>query len=332
MQEISIRPDMRTLSARLCDQQTDLIEVQKIIDEIHNWFYQASGMPAFKEGMQYNAAVPTANGMALSMNHAAQCFIDYKRTLNFVRGIVQAIHDKQQELPNEQIRIFYAGCGPYAPFLTLIAPLFNPDEIHFTLLEINPDSMKQADKLISLLELDAYVGERYVRDAIRFEVPDADSYHILISETLDALLYRESYVPIVRNLLGQFPDNTTLIPENVQIEMNLFKILNEEKEEVEEHSAGIVFDVRKALASYQKGDKLPDQFPSFDYTFAKEKEYDYLLIDTHVHIYKDYKLKRGESSLTLPFKISIDYPLDFRIMKFTYHIEPTVELKCTVEQ
>ena len=51
----------------------------------------------------------------------------------FLKAMVMAIKEKQQKHPDKTINIFYAGCGPYAPFVTLIAPLFSPKKIQFSL-------------------------------------------------------------------------------------------------------------------------------------------------------------------------------------------------------
>ena len=78
-----------------------------------------------------------------------------------------------------------------------------------------------AKRLIDSLELNDYVQEIYLADAVTFKIPNPDTIHIVISETLDALLYRECYVPILFNLLPQLGKDITLIPENVLIDLSL---------------------------------------------------------------------------------------------------------------
>ena len=56
--------------------------------------------------------------------------------LMFLKAMVMAIKEKQQKHPDKTINIFYAGCGPYAPFVTLIAPLFSPKKIQFSLVHL----------------------------------------------------------------------------------------------------------------------------------------------------------------------------------------------------
>jgi len=212
---------IKQLSTILLENQSNLSKTQETIDEIHKHFLEITNISNIDKGFQNISAVPTASGMAISLNHAAACLIDYQRTTKFLKGMVSLIREKQQQHPNEIINIFYAGCGPYAPFVTLVAPLFDPKEIQFAVLEINAASIKLAEKLINELGLSEYINTYHTADAVTFQIPDAKKYHILFSETLDALLYRESYVPILWNMLPQLSENCAVIPNNVIIQANL---------------------------------------------------------------------------------------------------------------
>lgn len=300
---------------------------EKAINEIHIQFQLLTNITSFGQDIKYSAAVPTATGKALSLNHAAACLIDYKRTTKFLKGMVALIKQKQQEHPNETINIFYAGCGPYAPFVTLVAPLFNANEVQFSLLEINNDSMDLAKKLITKLELEAYINEYHVEDAVTFTIPDAKKYHILFSETLDALLYRESYVPILWNMLPQLSENCSVIPENVIIKANWTLPKAENEDIAPEEFAGTIFDVRKEVSSNKGGDVLPEAFPKTTITISEDSPYQTMIVDTAVHIYDDIWLGRNESSLSIPIQMNIVRPITFSEVNFHYQTQPLVELK-----
>ena len=233
-------------------------------------------------------------------------------------AFIQAIKDKQEQFPGEIIRIFYAGCGPYATFVTLIAPLFSPDEIQFSLLEINKDSLNQAERLIENLQFTKYISAYYHSDATTFRISQPETFHILFSETLDALLYRECYVPILWNLLPQLPKDITVIPENVSVNL-YFK-----EGDIETFSA-TVFNTREAL----KKDitDLPEQFESVIVDLSNASKYDRILLETDVKIYKDQKLERNESSLTLSLEMEIEKPVTYQSVAFTYQMQPQIELK-----
>ncbi len=323
-------PDIKYLSSILLTNNTNQETIENTLHEINRYFGEITNLSSYSTEVKYLAAVPTASGMALSLTHAAQCLLDYKRTVRFLRGIVTAIKDKQKEHPEKVITIFYAGCGPYAPFITLVAPLFDPSEVQFSILEINKDSLELAKKLIETLHLKQYVQEYYIADAVTFNIPSADSFHILFSETLDALLYRESYVPILRNMLPQLSEKAIIIPENVLLTSS-FRIQEENISANEPESKKIelveIFNTRKALASLDKNSD-PVQFPSISLHLEPTIAYKSLLIDTKVNIYKDLQLTRGESSLTLPYEMKLNTPLEFKTILFTYQLQPQVELKC----
>ncbi|WP_435263571.1 phytanoyl-CoA dioxygenase [Tenacibaculum sp. nBUS_03] len=303
-------------------------EIEKELNNIHLHFQKLTEITGFDTKIEHLAAVPLAKGKALGLNHAAQCLLDYKRTVTFLKAVVLAIKEKKKTHPKETIHFFYAGCGPYAPFITLIAPLFTPKEIQFTLLEINKASVESAKKLINLLNLTDYFQEFYLADAVTFKVPEASKFHILFSETLDALLYRESYVPILYNLLPQFNKNVILIPENVLINMSLSNN-SKSNSDFTEQKIETILDVRKAISSCKQHPipmRLPDK--KIDFSSLNMNTYKSILLDTQVHVYNDIWLKRSESSLTLPLEITLEQPFKNEAIIFTYQIEPSIELKC----
>lgn len=323
-------PEIKKLSSLLLTNASDQTEVEKILNEIQLHFQEATDISGFDNKLEHLAAIPTAKGKALGLNHAAQCLLDYKRTVKFLQAIVIAIKEKQKKNPGKMIQIFYAGCGPYAPFVTLVAPHFDSSEIKFSLLEINKTSLESAKKLIHSLELADYIDEFYLADAVTFKVPNPDTFDMLISETLDAVLYRECYVPILFNMLPQFDAAITLIPENVRL--NLKFVPDPEKnagetETLQEYDAGRILDVREAVSSHTTGIEIPGQLPAKLFNLVSMDRYKSVLIDTEVHVCDDIWLHRGESSLTLPLEMKLEHPFEDSALVFTYQIDPEIELK-----
>jgi hypothetical protein len=317
--------DLKSLSTDLINSDIDSDAVKDIIDQIHSYFREVTEISGYGSDVKNMITLPATNGMALSINHAAQCLLDYKRTYKFLKGFVNAIKDKQKEYPNKTIQVFYAGCGPYAPFVTLVAPLFTPEEVQFSLLEINKDSLEKAEILIENLKLTAYIKKCYLSDATTFKLSKPKSYHILFSETLDALLYRECYVPILWNLVPQFSSKTTVIPENVKVDLFF-------KEKSEETFVTTIFDVEKAVKPSKPKLSLPEQFESVRVDLTQASKYDRILLATEVQVYKDLFLVRNESSLTLTLEMEIEKPIINKAVLFTYHTKPSIELKFTLEK
>lgn len=305
-------------------------EAEEMINEIHAHFQRITEISGDDMTIEHLAAIPAAKGKALGLNYAAKCLLDYKRTTSFLRAIVSGIRAEQKQHPGEMIRVFYAGCGPYATLMTLSAPLFSPDEVQFSLLEINEQSVASAKQLIDALELSDHVAAFYSADATTFQVPEADSFHMLISETLDALLFRECYVPILMNLLPQFRKEVALIPENVILSLSCLPG-PDEGPDAKEQEMGSILNVRQAIASH--AGPIPAQLPdkkvdlkSLDRGFTSR-----LILDTRVQVREDIWLSRNESPLTLPLEITIEQPLQKESLVFTYVMEPEVELTCRFE-
>lgn len=320
---------LKKLVTSLLEAPENKVIVESILNEIHTHFKEITKITGFDIKIEHLAAVPTAKGKALGLNHAAQCLLDYKRTVKFLQGVFLAIKEKQKLQPGKTITFFYAGCGPYAPFVTLIAPFFSAEEVQFTLLEINKNSLEAAKKLINYLELNNHIKEYYLADAVTFVVPNATKFDILFSETLDALLYRECYVPILFNLLPQFSNNVTLIPENVILNLKL--IYNSDvKESDKEQNIDTILDVRKTISAHKKEENTPLQLPDkkVDLTSLSINQNASFLIETQVLVYKNIWLNRNESSLTLPLEIKLDYPISKSQIIFTYYMDPEIELKC----
>lgn len=323
---------IKKITTSLLEDSLHQDEAVKSLNEIHTHFQQITEITGYDNNIDHLVTIPAAKGTALGLNYAAQCLIDYKRTVKFLKAITTAIAEKQEKNPRELIHIFYAGCGPYATFLALIAPLFTPKEVQFSLLEINKKSIESAKKIINSLELTDYVQEFYLADAVTFKIPNPDTIHILISETLDALLYRECYVPILFNLLPQLNKDIALIPENVVIDLLLIAY-SKDNNTFKELNVGDVFNVRETVALYDGNPSLPSELPpkKINLKTLDVATYESMLLDTKVHIYNDIWLDRNESSLTLPLEITLQKPFQNEAIIFTYQLEPTIELKCVFQ-
>jgi len=176
--------------------------------------------------------------------------------------------------------------------------------------------------------LNDYIKEIVVADAVTFKIPRAEEYQIVISETLDALLYRECYVPIVFNLLPQFKDEVILIPENVIITSYLSSTASGDKG-AEVVELGHVVNVREAEISNRKSAFVSNlQEVSVDLKTIQLTDYETIVLDTRVHVYDTIWLERNESALTFPLGIPLEKPTEFSSLIFTYQLEPEMELKC----
>jgi len=161
------------------------------------------------------------SGKAIAPGAAAHCLLEFRRTTVFVRGLLKAINTVRRKKRPEAVRILYAGCGPYATLITPLLTHFAPKELQVDLLDINQDSLNSARKIVTALGFDGFVGNYLLTDAATYRIPLGENYDILLTETMQACLERETQVAIVQNLVPQLPGEALLVPEAVVIDARL---------------------------------------------------------------------------------------------------------------
>lgn len=335
MSSVKTKSDIKTIVSPLLNEELDEQQVKEIVSTIHKIYEDYTGITGYKEEEQLEQQIFAKHGKAISLNQTARCLLDHRRTAQFFRAMIKVIRDKQQLYPRKTIQVLYAGCGPYAPFFTLIAPLFEPDEVQFTLLEINDLSLDKAKQLTKKLGLEKYVRDFRLGDAVAYEIPDGEKYHILFSETLDAALRRECFVPILLNLLPQLDSFATLIPQNVILDAALVyqkdmptgdHDIRDAEMIYPEKLIGEIFNVKEVLEPFLKKRERPVKFPTKQFEIDDWETFDYLIIYTRVQIYEHFWLTKGEGLLGEPELLEtqrINYNDNVR---FTYHLEPDVEM------
>jgi len=158
-------------------------------------------------------------GTCLSPADAANCMLDTKRTVYFVRGLHSAIKHLQEKNPGKKITILYAGCGPLATLALPITKQFSHEEVGFTLVDIHEASLTHVAQLIKKLKLQDYFDNLICTDATQME-PEKE-YDILISETMGRSLLFEPQLAITENLRKYIKKDGILIPEEINLGVDL---------------------------------------------------------------------------------------------------------------
>jgi len=165
------------------------------------------------------------------------------------------------------------------------------------LLEINSSSLNLVIHIIESLGLNCYIKNCFTADAITYFVPNPESFDILFSETVNAALYRESYVPILANLLAQLPKEITVIPQNVSLTIS-------DPSENKSISTKTIFNTREAIKTIKNHTQLPKILPPYKIPLSAFNNLKFATIDTAVNVYNDLTLKKGNPPY--PFLLSFN--------------------------
>lgn len=155
------------------------------------------------------------NGIAVAPAIAADCiWQDPERTRQFIRGLNSAIREARSRFHGETIRVIDAGCGPYASLAIAQTGSFSPQEVQFTLLEINEISARTAARTIEVLGLQEYFSQIITADAASYRHAGARP-HVVVTETMYRALLREPQAAVTANLAPQMEKGGIFVPEEI---------------------------------------------------------------------------------------------------------------------
>lgn len=263
------------------------------------------------EGGQERDNIPLRQGMALGTTWAAYCLDDFLRTKRFIKGIHQAVTQLIQAGQNRPVHLLYAGTGPFATLILPLTRYFTPGELQLTLLEINPISFHNLERVVKILKLEDFVQSLTLADATQYQIPAGKKVDILLSETMQAGLRREAQVPIFHHLLSQ-PEaaDAILIPERIELFLGAYSSrMSTEKDVSRIIKFGSFFCLdRDQLLSETFRDfssSQSDTFSSSEFTIpdSLHEQYDSMAIFTEIDIFQEQKLAFNESGLTVPLML-----------------------------
>ena len=194
---------------------------------LHSFFSHVAGLDdgPHRPEDAYDTSLPS--GKALSLSDAARCVLDYARTSAFLKGIYAAVRQAQERFPGGPVTILYAGCGPFATLALPLATQFDPGQVQFTLLDINPRSLESARRAFRSLGLGQHVRDYVQGDASTYVYDSPEPLHMVITETMQRALEKETQVAVIANLAPQLCRGGILIPEKITVDANLCDLSNE---------------------------------------------------------------------------------------------------------
>lgn len=300
-----MKTELQQIAVNLCTNEQNF---DVLTETIQRYEALVSSLSAFNEKDEKSRLnIDSENGMALGTNWAAMCLDDVLRTQAFISAIFKAVEQVRKK-KDGVVHILYAGSGPYATLLLPVLASYSADKVQCTLIEINPESFKNVQVVISRLGLDKHVRAFILEDATKIKLQDdAD---ILVSETMQHGLLREQQVPITMNLLKQLSKDTILIPESINVTLGLYNsnsFMNEftEGKEEKKHLETIVEFSKERIENEYNALKMNNgclYFPLKEISLNIEdmKNFQQLVLFTDIQIFNDVKLELRQSGLTTP--------------------------------
>ena len=256
--------------------------------------------------------IDTANGSAIGVFWAARCIKEIFRTQRFARGLLAAINDVRKLKKDEPVHVLYAGTGPFATLALPIMASLSPQEVQFTLLEINPKSYEMLQQVIKEFGFDAYVHHSEITDATQWNI-GGNHIDVVVSETMNRALIKEPQVSIMLNLASQLPASVIFIPQEIKVSLC--------QEEGNLNSLKIddlmVFDKNYIFEVIRRSEKGNWNFEEkiLDITLSSTTKLQY---QTEIKVYKDNFLGYNDSSLNFPEKLKTKDLSGQKKIKFKY--------------
>ncbi len=286
--------------------------------------------------------IQLSSGTALSPYDAANCLRDTRRTTAFLQGIHQALRDLLENQKDRPVHVIYAGCGPFATLLTPLLHRFNPSDIQILLLDIQPECISSAHRLIESLGHSDFLEDCLVADAATWRNNTGHPFQLLITETMQAALAKECHVAIAANLSAVLDTSGIMIPERIRLNAVLldptweFSVerMSQSTSRNDHIPLGTVFDfdLQTAISINQSHGpdftaNAPIRCARLQIPLEKSSTHE-IWITTTITTYGDASIGIRDSGLTIPRPAEIGpTPGGGEWLSFSYLLGPTPQLE-----
>lgn len=257
--------------------------------------------------------IDTENGSAIGVFWAAQCIKEISRTQRFARALLEAVRSVQQQKVAQTVNVLYAGTGPFATLALPVMALLTPQEVQFTLLEINAKSYEMLQHVLKTLGLEAFVKHMEIADAATHKLADRN-VDIVLSETMNRALIKEPQVSIMLNLANQVSEKTIFIPEEVKVSLWQQDTSDKTKIKLDELMVFNKDYMFKTLAKSKNGNWFfEEKMITADFLPST-----ILQFETEITVFQDNSLKGADCSLNFPEKLKTKGLAGRQRLKFQY--------------
>lgn len=149
---------------------------------------------------------------------AARCLVEVFRTQQFLCGMHAAMHAARQRFPGQRLHILYPGCGPYATLVLPLTTQFSPADFQVTLIDVHEPAVVAVRKLVQALDVADYVSDIVQADAMTYQPPAGQHYHLLVLEVMQGALAREPQVALTLRFLPWLLPDGLLVPARITVD------------------------------------------------------------------------------------------------------------------
>ena len=290
-----------------------------------------------KRSEGYETPLPT--GLALSPGHAADCMLDTRRTVKYIRALDAAVKSLKTRFPDETLHILYAGTGPFAPFAIALSQRYPHSDIQFTALDIHEASVTALRQVIRELHIADWFRDIVQCDATEYRHSAASPIHIVVTETMHRTVSREPHVAITLNLAPQLTPGGVLIPEQVTVSAAMSETLRELEFIGGDIGQTDINHMRTQMGSVFELTK--DTHPDFSedgqslecatcVVPAISEEQRELVLSTRITLWGDIAIEENESGITAPWFYRNIGPIHTGdILNFRFSLNCPPELTCS---
>ena len=227
------------------------------------------------------------------------CLDDFARTVQFIRGVHDAITTIRKHIDERPVRVLYAGCGPWAPLAIPLMSVLSSNDVRFTLLDIHRESIESAKRLVEAFGFSNYVTTFEVADAATYQIgeplPD-----LIVIEMLRTALQSEPQVAVATHLHRQAP-NAMMVPEEVRVDLSLIDNAREhtDVEARDRIHIGTLLKLDRDTLGACKFEPVTLTLPDFD-----QARYRPMFLTT-IRVYDGHHLRDYDSGITIPKRVNL---------------------------
>ena len=124
-QQQAIQSQLKAITERFLNPDLAKPDMPAVAQELLGFYHGLSPIQVDYDNPRYKYLEQVKHGKGLSPECAGGCILDSVRTARYLQAGKAAI-DAALEKFDAPVQVLYAGCGPFAPLMLPLLPLYTP--------------------------------------------------------------------------------------------------------------------------------------------------------------------------------------------------------------